>query len=122
VHNLEVTDDKVVAERILENGCEHIESPFPVLITVLGSLNEPRFPTVGGMLDATSPRAPVEVWNAADIDAKAPDVGLLGSLTHVTKTFTPKGARETKRLEGSPGSIAEQLIEAFRQRDIHLGD
>ncbi len=75
---------------MLEHGCEHIEAPTPVLITVLDALNEPRYPTVAGMLDATSPRSPIEVWNAADLGAKVQDLGLMGSLTQVTKTFAPK--------------------------------
>jgi len=122
VRKLEVRQDKVVAERVLEDGCEHIEAPTPVLVTVLASVSEPRHPTVGGILDATSIRSPIEVWNAADIGVLAPDVGLPGSLTHVVRTFTPKEARDTQYLEGSPSSVASQLVEALRNKEIRLGE
>lgn len=122
VRNLEVRDGMAIAERILEDGCEHIEAPTPVLVTVLAELNEPRYPTVEGMLYATSARSDIEIWNAADIGVKVQEVGLLGSLTHVVRTFTPKEARDTQHLEGSPASIASQLIEAFRQKEIRLGE
>ena len=122
VSRLEVRQGIVVAERTLEDGCEHIEAPMPVLVTVLSSLNEPRHPTVAGMLRATSDRAPIEIWNAADIGAKALDVGFLGSLTQVTRTFTPKEARDTSYLEGTPASMAEQLVQALRGKDIRLGE
>lgn len=122
VSKLEVKEGIAVAERVLEHGCEHIEAPTPVLITVLAALNEPRYPTVAGMLDATSPRAPIEVWNAADLGAKVQDLGLMGSLTQVTKTFTPKEARNTEYLEGSPSTIAEKLLLALRDKEIRLGE
>ncbi len=122
VRHLDAREDVVIAERVLEDGCEHIEAPTPVLVTVLAELNEPRFPTVEGMIHATSKHSNIEVWNASDIGVKVQDVGLPGSLTHVVRTFTPKEARDTQHLEGSPASIASQLIDAFRQREIRLGD
>ena len=122
VADLQVREGMVIAERTLEEGCEHIEAPVPVLVTCLASLNEPRHPTVGGLIYATSDRAPIEVWNAADVGAKAHELGLVGSLTQVVRTFTPKEARDTQYLEGSPSAIASQLIDAFRAKDIRLGE
>lgn len=119
---LEVGEGKVIVERALEKACENIEAPTPVLVTCLGSLNTPRYPTVAGMLEATSNRASVEVWNAADIGVKAYEVGLLGSLTQVVRTFTPKEARDTRYLEGSPAQIAEELVQAFKAKEIRLGE
>lgn len=122
VTKLQALEGKVVAERTLENGCESIEAPTPVLVTVLAELNLPRHPTVAGILNATADRAEIEVWNAADIGAKALHVGLMGSLTQVVRTFTPKEARNTQFLEGSPAFIANQLIQALKEREIRLGD
>lgn len=119
---LEFHEGTVIAERALEGGCERIETPIPVLVTCMASLNEPRYPTVDGILQATSQRSPIEVWNAADIGAKAQDVGLPGSLTKVVRTFTPKEARNTRYLEGSPSAVAMELIQCFRERDIRLGE
>jgi electron transfer flavoprotein beta subunit len=122
VSEMQVGDDTVLVERVLEHGCERIEAPFPVLITVVAALNEPRYPTCAGMLWSTSNRSPIEAWNAADIGAKSLDVGLMGSLTQVIRTFTPKEARATRRLEGSAASVAAQLIQCLRDRDIRLGE
>jgi electron transfer flavoprotein beta subunit len=122
VTKLEIHQGRVVADRIIEQGCEHIESPLPLLATCIAALNQPRYPTVAGILQATSERTPVEIWNAADIGAKAHMVGLPGSLTQVVRTFTPKEARDTQYLEGPPTSVASRLIEAFRERNIHLGE
>jgi len=122
VRKLAVQEGKVIAERVLEDACEHVEAPTPVLVTVLSSLNEPRYPTVAGLLDAAAGRSDIEIWNAADIGVLAPEVGLAGSLTQVVRTFTPKEARDTKVLEGSPGSVAVQLVELLRQKEIRLGE
>ncbi|MBI4963946.1 MAG: electron transfer flavoprotein subunit beta/FixA family protein [Desulfomonile tiedjei] len=122
VTKLDVLEGKVIAERALEEGCERIETPTPVLATVLADLNQPRHPTVAGILSATADRAPIEIWNGADIGAKALQMGLMGSLTQVVRTFTPKEARNTQYLEGSPASIADQLIQALKKREIRLGD
>jgi electron transfer flavoprotein beta subunit len=122
VSKLEITEDRLIAERVLEAGCERVETPMPVLCTVLARLNEPRHPTVQGILWATSDRADIAVWNAADIGAKALDVGLPGSLTQVVRTFTPKETRDTRHIEGSPAAVAAQLIQELRDRDIRLGE
>jgi electron transfer flavoprotein beta subunit len=122
VRKLEAAEGKIVVERVIETGCERIEAPTPVLVTVLASLNEPRHPTVQGLLFATSDRAPIKIWNAADIGAKVPDLGLAGSLTQVIRTFTPKEARDTKYLEGSPASVAAELVKALHEKEIRLGE
>ena len=122
VRRLEVMDDKVVVERSIEGGCERIEAPIPAMLTVLASLNEPRHPTVQGILLATSDRAPIQIWNAADIGAKVQELGFAGSLTQVIKTFTPKEARNTRYLEGPPATVATELVKALREKDIRLGE
>jgi electron transfer flavoprotein beta subunit len=122
VRSVEVREGRVIAERVLENGCEHIEAPMPVLVTVVGAINKPRYPTVTGILEATSNSSDIEVWNAADIGVKAQEIGLLGSLTQVIRTFTPKEARNTEYLEGAPSAVASQLIEALWKKEIRLGE
>lgn len=122
VRNIDFLEGRVAVERVLEHGCERIQCPTPVLITVLASLNEPRHPTVQGVILATSNRAPIEIWNAADIGAKVQDLGFAGSLTQVIRTFTPKEARNTRYLEGSPASVAEQLVKALHDKEIRLGE
>jgi electron transfer flavoprotein beta subunit len=123
VRRLEVSEGKqAVAERVLESGCERVEAPLPALVTVLGSLNEPRWPTVAGILDAVAERSSVEVWSPADLGLKVHEVGLPGSLTQVVKTFTPKDKRNTLVLDGPPASIAQRLLEDLRQKEIRLGE
>ena len=107
VRKLDVREGMVVAERVLEDGCEHIEAPTPVLVTALSDLNEPRYPSVEGMIHATSGNSNIEVWNAADINVKVQDVGLPGSLTHVVRLSLP-------RKPGIPGTSRDR-----RHQSLH---
>jgi electron transfer flavoprotein beta subunit len=122
VSGLDLNDSGIVAERFFGNNCERILAPTPVLVTVVSSINFPRHPTLSGIFTATSDEAPIEVWDAADIGAKAQELGLLGSLTQVIKTFTPKQSRKTVFLEGAPSDIAAQLIDALKKKDLRFGD
>jgi electron transfer flavoprotein beta subunit len=75
-------------EREHEDGYEVIEAGLPVLITVVKSANEPRYPTVKGTMRAN--RAEIPVWTVNDLDVDAAKLGLKGSPTQVRKIFTPK--------------------------------
>lgn len=122
VQEIELTVNGIIVERALEDGCERIEAPLPALVTVLAALNRPRHPTVRGMICAASDRAPIEVWNAADIGVKVNEVGFAGSLTQVVKTFVPKEGRKTRYLEGSPGAIAGELLQCLKAGGIRFGE
>jgi electron transfer flavoprotein beta subunit len=110
---------KIIANRSVEDGCEVIETPLPVLITVIKEMNTPRYATTQGIMKACvwSENA-IKIWNAADIRAKAEDIGLEGSATWVTKTFSPEVKRAGMKITGSPQEIAEQLIAQLQARNL----
>lgn len=87
VAKVEVNGDTVRVEREHEEGYEIIETQTPVLLTVVKSINEPRFPTVKGTMKANRKEIPVITVNDVDVD---PDrLGLKGSPTQVRRIFTP---------------------------------
>lgn len=101
VYHIEKVNRKsMVVKRRLEDGFERVRAAMPALLTVIGELNLPRYPHVGRLIDACREKAPIEVWNAADIGVETREVGLEGSLTHVIKTFAPKAQREGEIIEG----------------------
>ena len=119
VFEIEQVDEKsIVVKRRLENGFERIQCNLPAVITVIGELNAPRFALVGRLIDACKEKAPIKVWNAADIGVQTRDVGLEGSLTHVIKTFAPKFKRETEMLEGDTKEAVATLIGKLRQNRL----
>ena len=87
VAKIEVDGDTVKVEREHEEGYEVIEAKMPVLMSVVKSINEPRFPTVRGTMKAN--RAEIPVVTANDLEVEPERLGLKGSPTQVRKIFTP---------------------------------
>jgi len=92
VSKLEVYGNIVKAEREHDDGYEVLEVKTPVLVSVVKSINEPRFPTVKGTMKAN--RAEIPVWGAGDLDVTEARLGLKGSPTQVQKIFTPSQRKQ----------------------------
>ncbi|HWR06244.1 electron transfer flavoprotein subunit beta/FixA family protein [Sporomusa sp.] len=87
VAKIDIDGNTARVEREHEDGYEVIEVKLPVLISVVKSINEPRYPSMKGTIKAN--RTEIPVWTAADLDVKAERLGLTGSPTQVQKIFTP---------------------------------
>ena len=111
-------EEILVVKRRLEDGFERIETRLPALLTVIGELNTPRYPVVGRLIDACREKAPIAIWNAADINVGTHEIGLEGSLTHVIKTFAPKFKRQGEILEGATGESISALVGKLRENRI----
>jgi len=84
---VEISDDCIVAERLLEDGSEDIRAPLPCLLTVVKEINEPRIPSLKGKLAAK--KAQITVWKSADLGCDSKSLGLEGSPTKVVRIFSP---------------------------------
>jgi len=104
----QITDKKIRAERLMEDGYQVIESRLPVLLTVVKEINEPRLPSLKGKMRAK--KAEVPTWTAADAGVDPSDVGLNGSTTMVNRIFTPERRSEGRMLEGEAPDMVEELI------------
>ncbi|MDA8405630.1 MAG: electron transfer flavoprotein subunit beta/FixA family protein [Deltaproteobacteria bacterium] len=108
----------VQVKRRLEDGYERIQCSLPAVLTIIGGRSKPRYPEISKLLSACNKRAPIEVWNAADIGVTTAEVGMNGSLTQVIKTFAPKFERQSEFLEGSAASVARDLVERFKRNKL----
>jgi len=113
----EVKKKTITAKRRLENGYEQVRCALPALLTVIGELNLPRYPTMDRLIHACREKAPIKVWNAADVGVQTRQVGLEGSLTHVIKTFAPKFKREGEILNGDTKVVVHELIERLKKSE-----
>jgi electron transfer flavoprotein beta subunit len=113
---LEIDGQKAKVERMLEEINEIVECPLPAVITVVKQMNEPRLPSLKGMMKAK--KAEIKTLTAADVEADSTNIGLNGSPTNVVRIFTPppKGGGET--LDGEPEEIINKLIEKIKERKI----
>jgi electron transfer flavoprotein beta subunit len=116
---MKINGKKMRAERVVDDGYEQIEAKLPVLLTVLKELTEPGYPSVNGIVSACLyDEDAIKVWNAADIKADAMSIGLQGSATWVTKTFSPETKRKGMKLSGTSKEIAEQLIKELHAKNL----
>ncbi len=112
-----VGKESLIVKRCLEDGYERVECTRPALLTVIAELNRPRYPDVGRMITACHEKAPIKIWNAADIGVTVHEVGLEGSLTHVIKTSVPKFKRQGEILEGDIKTVVRELIQKLGENE-----
>ena len=114
----EIKEKSIVVKRRLEDGFERVECDLPALLTVIGELNAPRYPHMSRLIDACREKAPIRIWNAADIGVQTKDIGLEGSLTHVIKTFAPKLQRQTEMIQGDAKTAAKTLAAKLKEKRL----
>lgn len=112
--NKEEKRSTITCRRMTEDGYEIIEMTLPAVITVVKEINEPRLPSLKGML--VSRNAPIKVWSADDINADKSKCGLNGSPTQVVRTFSPEHSIECEMLCGTPAEQANTLVEKLYRR------
>jgi len=103
----EIKDGKARVERMMEEGYDIVETPIPCLFTVVKEINNPRLPSLKGMMRAKS--AKITQWMAADINADPKSIGLDGSPTRVVKIFTPAPRKGGEMLKGDAIEIAQKV-------------
>ena len=88
VAKIDIQGDTVQVYREHEEGYEVVEARLPVLLSVVKSINVPRYPTVKGIMKAVH-KDKVRVLSAKDLEVDMDRLGLKGSATQVRQIFTP---------------------------------
>ncbi len=103
------------AERRVDDGIETVRVPIPCAITVTEEANEPRQPTLEGLLRAK--RAKIVYWNKDAVQADPKQIGLIGSPTYVKKVTTPPPKKRGEIIDGreNPKEAAKWLIDKLVQ-------
>jgi len=113
---IQVEDNKLIIERLLEEVNEVVECPLPAVVTVVKQINEPRLPSLKGMMKAK--KAEIKTFTAQTIEADPKNIGLNGSPTSVVKIFIPPPKGGGEILVGEISEIADRLIEKLKERKI----
>lgn len=116
--DLEVNGDSVVGRRKLEDGYSLIEAELPVLITVLGSLNEVRYPSIKGIVNACADEGSVTVWGAEDLGTDKARLGLDGSPTQVRDSFVPTYETKGEIIDGTSEEQVASLINKLKTEKV----
>jgi electron transfer flavoprotein beta subunit len=105
---LTVGDGKATVKRQTEFGYDRIEAPLPAVVAVSDAINEPRYPSLKGIMGAKS--KPQETLTVADIGLSAEDVGEGGSRTEVLALNDPPVRAEGRKIEDD-GTGAQQILD-----------
>lgn len=103
---IKVEERSVSVERVIEEGRQTVKANLPVVISVVQSIGEPRYPSFMGIRKAS--KAEIPVWSLSDLGIAAPD-----ALVKRSDLMNPP-ARDTsvEIIAGeSPAEIADKLAD-----------
>ena len=109
---LEVTGDKsITVNRELEGGLnEVLEMSLPAVLSIQSGINQPRYPTLPGIMKAKKKR--LDVMTAADLGMS--ETGEAGSKTEFLKMFVPVSEHKAEIIEGDAKTAAAALIDKLK--------
>jgi electron transfer flavoprotein beta subunit len=108
----EIKDGLMRVERMTEEGFEIIETPLPALLTVVKEINEPRIPSLRGMMKAK--QAKIVAWSQKELGLDSQKLGLSGSPTQVIKIFTPPQRSGGQIISGEVQEVVDKLAELLK--------
>jgi electron transfer flavoprotein beta subunit len=111
VAELTVENGKARGKRQTEYGYDVIEAPLPAVIAVSDAVNEPRYPSLKGIMGAK--KKPHDQLSLGDLGVDAGQAGEQGSATTVIALGEPPARGDSRRLEGdaAPAEIVAFLEE-----------
>jgi electron transfer flavoprotein beta subunit len=107
VAELTVDGESVTGKRQTEFGYDVISAPLPAVVAVSDAINEPRYPSLKGIMSAKS--KPAETLSLADLGIEPERVGEDGSRTVVSALGPPPVKGDQVKIEDD-GSAAEQIV------------
>jgi electron transfer flavoprotein beta subunit len=102
-----VDGDTVRGKRQTEYGYDLIEAPLPTVIAVSDAINEPRYPSLKGIMGAK--KKPAEELSLGDVGVEADRTGEAGSRTTVLAVAPPAPRGDQLKIEDD-GTAAEQVV------------
>lgn len=108
---LEVSGQSAKVERSLEDSVEVVEAPLPFVASVVSEINEPRYPTLIQIMQAS--KKPMEVMAP---EALLPGSKALGSTVVAMKAQAM--ARKRVIFEGAPDETAKKLVDALASEGV----
>ena len=106
VGHIKVDGGNVQVARIIEEGRQNVKAKLPVVMSIVQSIGEPRYPSFMGIRKAS--KANIPVWSLSDIGISAPSV----FVSRVELITPPSHEIVCEIIKGdSPAQIAETLAD-----------
>ena len=115
VADLTADGASVTGKRQTEFGYDVISAPLPAIVAVSDAINEPRYPSLKGIIGAKS--KPTETLTLAEIGVEDDRAGSTGSRTSVLTLGPPPAKGDQVKIE-EDGSAAEQLVDWLSGRKL----
>jgi electron transfer flavoprotein beta subunit len=110
-----LADGSLRVKRQTEFGYDVIDAPVPVVVAVSDAINEPRYPSLKGIMGAK--KKPFETLSLADLSLDAGDVGDAGSKTEVLALGPPPARGEARKIEGD-GNAAQAIVDFLAEKRL----
>lgn len=118
VEELEPEGDHLLVKRQYEDGYHMIEIKMPCLLTALSELADPRYMSVGGIIDAYEKEIRTLTWEDLKDGLVQEYIGLKGSPTNVVKSFTKQAKGAGEVLSVSADDAVEAIMTKMIERHI----
>ncbi len=115
VADLTLSDGTIRGKRQTEYGYDVIEASLPAVVAVSDAINEPRYPSLKGIMGAK--KKPQETLSLADLGLGPDDAGEAGSRTTVLGLGDPPARGDTQRIEDE-GDAAEKIVDYLAARKL----
>ena len=115
VATLTVEDGKVTGKRQTEHGYDLIEAPLPAVVAVSDAINEPRYPSLKGIMGAKT--KPQETVSLGDLGVDGGGVGEAGAKTTVRDLGPPASRGDQVKIEDD-GSAAQKILDYLNEKRL----
>jgi len=115
VAELTVSATTVRGKRQTEFGYDVIEAPLPAVVAVSDAINEPRYPSLKGIMGAKKKQQ--DVVSFADLGVEPSHAGEAGSRTTVIALSEPPPRGDSIKVEDD-GNAAEKLVEFLAENKL----
>ena len=109
-----VADGSIRGKRQTEFGYDVIEAPLPAVVAVSDAINEPRYPSLKGIMGAK--KKPQETLGLGDLGLDGA-VGEEGSKTEVHALSEPPPRGDARKIEDD-GSAAQQIVDFLVEKRL----
>ena len=115
VIKLDVADGKLRCERQAEYGYDTVEVELPAVISVGDAINEPRYPSLKGIMGAK--KKPQEVLSLAELGVDSGEAGESGSRTMVLALGDPPARADARKIEDD-GNAAQAIVDFLAEKRL----
>jgi len=115
VAELTLQEGSLRLKRQTEFGYDVIEAPLPAVVAVSDAINEPRYPSLKGIMGAK--KKPFETLSLADIGVDAGAAGEAGSKTEVLVLGEPPSRADARKIEDD-GNAAQQIFDFLAEKRL----